>query len=136
MAMIESHCKCCNKYLGKPYREVHKWLDEFAGVFPIGFFNDYHRSFRHNSYGIQIIRARWGLEAEKACKLHLVQDVYGINYKWSIDVALGKYPKAVIFLNNLNNMEPIVHQSTMEAWIKEGFSLVSLATRKLVNVRE
>jgi len=29
MAWLEEHCEETEKALGKPYREVHLWLDEF-----------------------------------------------------------------------------------------------------------
>ena len=128
------HSKSCEKHLSKPFTEVHKWLDEYAKMFPIGFFNDYHRSFRHNSYGVECVRSMWGLEAEKAAKLHIVEDLYGINSKKNLKYLLSLYPKSIMIFNKLTNMEPIVHSSVVDTWIKEGFGLVKLATKELVNV--
>ena len=74
MAHIDQHCRDCLRLLRKSYNEVHMWIDRMAGDFPIQLFQDYHRSFRHNSYGLSVIRSKFGPEAEIAGKIHLVRD--------------------------------------------------------------
>lgn len=120
MASIETHCDDCIELLGDNFVHVHKWLDQYAKDFPVQIWNDYHRSFLHNSYGVEIIRAKWGIESEIAA-LHLARDFN--------DVApVGKLSEIVnislVWFNNLNNMETHVHPSTVKAW--KGKSLVSL----------
>jgi hypothetical protein len=66
MARIEEHMNDCKKLLGHPWEQVHKFLDQYAEVFPVVIFAEYHRGFLHNRYGIEVVRAMWGLEAEKA----------------------------------------------------------------------
>ena len=39
--------------LGKPFEEVHRWLDEFAGQPPYGM---RHRKLRHHLAGIEQVR--------------------------------------------------------------------------------
>jgi hypothetical protein len=72
MALIEEHCKDCFKSLGKDFREVHEWLDEF---FPtMGF---HHRIMRHHKDGVEEARKKWGDEGAKAAELHIIKDCYG-----------------------------------------------------------
>lgn len=72
MALIEEHCNDCIRELGKPYREVHAWLDEF---FPtLGF---KHRVKRHHEEGVEEIRRMWGKEAARAAEIHIMRDCYG-----------------------------------------------------------
>ena len=73
MAAFEEHCEDCVKELGKPYEEVHRWLDElFRKVGPK------HRSIRHHNEGIEEVRAKWGDEAAKAAEIHIKKDCYGV----------------------------------------------------------
>ena len=44
--------------LGKPFEEVHRWLDEFAGKPPYGM---RHRKLRHHLAGIEQARKLWGV---------------------------------------------------------------------------
>ena len=74
MAHIDQHCRDCLRLLRKSYNDVHMWIDHMAGDFPIQLFQDYHRSFRHNSYGLSVVRSKFGPKAELAAKIHLVRD--------------------------------------------------------------
>ena len=69
MPKFEEHCEDCVRALGKPYEEVHKWLDElFASV------GADHRDIRHNCLGVEKVRKMWGDEAGKAAEIHIVAD--------------------------------------------------------------
>ncbi len=74
MAKLEIHEMDCIKFLGEPFTEVHKWLDELSKRYPVTVLADYHRKFRHNEEGIEEIRKMWGNRAAKAAKLHLKRD--------------------------------------------------------------
>ncbi len=77
MARQEVHEKDCMDRYGKPYTEVHKWLDEFAKLYPVTIFEDQHRKFRHNRKGVEEVRKMWGDEAAGAALLHIVRDEFG-----------------------------------------------------------
>ena len=132
MAGIDQHCKDCINLLGEHFNDVHMWLDEIAGILPIGLFYDYHRSFRHNSYGLAVVRSLFGPAAYVAAKIHLVRDcedwMCPLTFEgYSLDEILEKLPGSLLFLNDLENMEPLIHGETLAAWIKENKSLVAIA---------
>ena len=77
MAKLAEHEKDCRERLGKPFTEVHLWLDEFAKKYPVTIFEDQHRKYRHNKQGLEEIRKMWGDEAAEAGLLHLVRDTFG-----------------------------------------------------------
>lgn len=124
MARIEEHMNDCKKLLGNPHEQVHKFLDQYAEAFPVVIFTEYHRGFLHNRYGIEIVRAMWGLEAEKAAIAHIARDYAElpmINWK-RIDMHIGR---ALLYFNYLKNLEPHIQPHIIAAW--KGESLVSIA---------
>ena len=71
MASYKEHCKDCREQLGKDWNVVHLWLDEIA--------KDYwpwmgHRLHRHHKAGVEEVRQKWGDEAAKAAKIHILKD--------------------------------------------------------------
>jgi len=69
MPTAEEHSQDCIRELGKPFREVHEWLDElFAYV------GSDHRDIRHNVLGVEKVRKIWGNEASKAAEIHILKD--------------------------------------------------------------
>jgi hypothetical protein len=72
MPSFEQHCAESIVLLGKPFGEVHKWLDEFAGRPPYGM---RHRKLRHHQAGINEARKRWGDEAAAAARQHIISDL-------------------------------------------------------------
>ena len=72
MPSFEQHCAESVASLGKPYEEVHRWLDEFAGRPPYGM---RHRKKRHHRAGIEVVRRWWGDEAAAAAGLHIMADL-------------------------------------------------------------
>ena len=72
MATFAQHCLECKLALGKPYEDVHLWLDEFA------FTADYglrHRRVRHHEAGVNEAIALFGEEAGSAARMHIVTDL-------------------------------------------------------------
>ena len=124
MARIEEHMKDCKRLLGKPYERVHQFLDQYAELFPVFVFTEYHRGFLHNKYGIEVVRAMWGLEAEKAAKIHIVRDYSELPVKsWkAIDQYLNR---SLLYFHYLDNLEPNLQPHIVRAW--KGKSLVSVA---------
>jgi hypothetical protein len=72
MPSFEQHCAETMSALGKPFEEVHLWLDEFAGKPPYGM---RHRKLRHHAAGIEQVRKLWGDQAAKAARLHIIADL-------------------------------------------------------------
>ncbi len=72
MPGFEVHCKESIRLFGKPFEEVHRWLDEFAGSKKYGF---EHRKVRHHEAGIAEVCSLFGQEAEKVAKQHIITDL-------------------------------------------------------------
>ena len=73
MSSLEEHCEDCIRELGKPYKEVHLWLDElFKKLGPK------HRSVRHHEGGVEEVREKFGDDAAKAAEIHIKKDCLGI----------------------------------------------------------
>ena len=69
MAHINIHCEDCVKQLGESFRQVHEWLDEFAGQM-----GPKHRDERHHVNGVEEVREKWGDEAALAAEIHIKKD--------------------------------------------------------------
>jgi len=126
MATIKEHSADCNEFLGKEVRLVHEFLDQYASLFPVNFFYDYHRTFLHNSYGMSVMYAAFGEIGWKAAMLHLTRDfVEATISHWSLETMIKDFPKRLMWFNTLtHNFEPQPHM--IRGWA--GKSLVLLAT--------
>jgi hypothetical protein len=80
MPSFVQHCAETVARLGRPFEQVHLWLDEFAGKPPYGM---RHRRVRHHLAGIEQVRKLWGDEAAEAARLHVVADLKGEGWKES-----------------------------------------------------
>ena len=69
---FEEHCQESITLFGKPYEEVHKWLDEFQKAPGIGM---KHRKFRHHQVGIKEALKLFGEEAERVARRHIISDL-------------------------------------------------------------
>jgi len=69
MSSFEVHCEDCVRELGKPYADVHNWLDELWEVLGAE-----HRDIRHNVLGVEKVREMWGDEAARAAEIHIEAD--------------------------------------------------------------
>jgi len=72
MPSFDQHCLETATILGKPFEEVHKWLDELAGQPPYGM---RHRKVRHHLKGIEEVRKMWGDQAAEAARIHVTSDL-------------------------------------------------------------
>ena len=72
MPRFEKHCEESIRLLGKPYEEVHRWLDELAGSETYGM---RHRRVRHHEAGINKVRELFGEEAARAARQHVISDL-------------------------------------------------------------
>jgi hypothetical protein len=69
---FEEHCSESILLFGKPFEEVHLWLDEFAGKPPFGM---KHRRLRHHLAGIMEVERKYGKEAALAARQHIISDL-------------------------------------------------------------
>ena len=72
MPRFEYHCAESLRLFGKPYEEVHRWLDEFAGTPEYGY---RHRRKRHHEDGIRESINLFGPEAGEAARQHIISDL-------------------------------------------------------------
>ena len=105
MAGIQRHGDDCMMLFGKRFNHVHKWLDQYAKIYDVNEFLDYHRTFLHNSYGIEFIKRKWGSKAEKAAKIHIYRDFCGTPIKqWKLKEILAGADRAIMYFNNFKQM--------------------------------
>ena len=70
---IDQHAETCVKKFGKPYFEVHRFLDRYEQDF-----RGYeHRRFLHHRMGVELVVATYGEEARAPAELHIRQDTGG-----------------------------------------------------------
>lgn len=69
MATYEEHCKETVEKLGKPYEQVHQWLDALQPTM-----GPEHREIRHNLFGVKYCINKWGFEAGAAACIHIQRD--------------------------------------------------------------
>ena len=91
----QEHCDESIKLFGKPYGEVHSWLDEFAARREvdgrIAGFNAHHRLHRHHLAGCEQVRTMWGDDAYNAAVRHVKSDlVRGEGMKESEEIPLDE----------------------------------------------
>lgn len=72
MSTLEKHCEESVRLFGRPYEEVHRWLDEFMGSQEYGY---RHRKKRHHEEGIRQVIALFGEEAGKVARQHIISDL-------------------------------------------------------------
>jgi hypothetical protein len=69
MATFDEHCEETRRKLGRPWNEVHQWLDELQPSL-----GPEHRKVRHNVSGVVHVIETWGFEAGAAACLHIYRD--------------------------------------------------------------
>jgi hypothetical protein len=69
---FEKHCEESIRLFGRPYEEIYKWLDEFAGTPEYGM---RHRKKRHHEQGIRETGKLFGKEAGKVARQHIISDL-------------------------------------------------------------
>jgi len=73
MAPLQQHMKDCETFLGAPYEEVNRWMDElFATV------GAKHRKYRHHWEGIREAGKLFGADGARAAIVHILRDCRNI----------------------------------------------------------
>jgi len=68
---FQEHCEESTRLFGKPFEEVHLWLDEYAST-PLG---ARHRRKRHHDEGVSQVAKLFGDEAAMAARRHIASDL-------------------------------------------------------------
>lgn len=69
---FEEHCEESERLFGKPWDQVHHWLDEWAGKPGVGM---KHRRYRHHLEGVYEAGSLFGEEAMRAARQHIISDL-------------------------------------------------------------
>ena len=85
MASFEKHCRESIEQFGRPFEDVHKWLDEYAGRAEYGY---RHRRKRHHEEGIKGVIELFGEEAGRVARMHVISDLKEEGWKEG-DRAMG-----------------------------------------------
>lgn len=72
MSTLADHCQESIRVFGKPYDEIHKWLDEFAGSKEYSY---RHRKLRHHEEGIRQAVELFEEEAREVARCHILSDL-------------------------------------------------------------
>jgi hypothetical protein len=72
MPSLKEHCDQTTKAFGKPFEQVHVWLDAFAGKAPLYM---RHRRKRHHLDGVENVRAMYGDQAAEVARMHIEADL-------------------------------------------------------------
>jgi len=106
MAPRDRHELDCLHLMQKPMADVHLWLDEMNRVFPFQLFGEYHRTFRHNAYGVRFCLEKWGPDGEKAALVHLLRDWDDANVVkfMNLETALQRAQKALMWFNRMDEV--------------------------------
>ncbi|MEI6647548.1 MAG: hypothetical protein WCP12_16035 [bacterium] len=72
MSRLEDHCHESLLLFGTPFKELHCWLDEFAGTPEYGM---RHRRVRHHAAGIKDTVRLFGTDAAKVARQHIISDL-------------------------------------------------------------
>lgn len=66
----EEHERLCSETFGKPFAEVHAYLDQYYPMFR----NNNHRLLLHHQQGIELVVERFGEEARGPAEQHIELD--------------------------------------------------------------
>lgn len=127
MATIVQHCEDCEKILGSPCIEVHEFLDQYAAFFPIRRFFEYHRTFLHNAYGLEISASRWGETGRKAAILHIVRDYMEFPIPHDMDWAYKSINQALKHFNDMYRFEPNLDPRIVKSWKGKGLCTIAFS---------
>jgi hypothetical protein len=75
----EDHELECVQKLGKPFTEVHQFLDQHFATL-----GAHHRCKLHHEEGIKMVKLQFGEEAAKAARLHILSDLR--DEGWNLDL--------------------------------------------------
>ena len=69
---IGQHTDSCIRKFGKPFYEVHRFLDQYYQAYGLG-----HRRLLHHRLGVELIVKQFGESARGPAELHVREDTGG-----------------------------------------------------------
>lgn len=75
---VDDHARSSRENFGKPFVEVHFFLDKYFKEF-----GPSHRIFLHHKKGVELVVKRFGEEARKPAELHIKEDVGCLPDDWN-----------------------------------------------------
>ena len=93
MPSFDEHCAESITLIGKPFGDVHRWLDEFAGKPP---YEMKHRRIRHHKAGIEEVRRLWETKRQPPAPSGPVRDLQACHasQKWWVQSMLQVYERS------------------------------------------
>lgn len=79
---LEEHCRQAIETFGRPWLEVHEWLDAFAGSERYGM---RHRRVRHHEAGIREAVRLFGPGAGAVARQHIASDLSEEGWQEGVD---------------------------------------------------
>lgn len=90
MADLAEHSATCLRLLGREFKEVHAFLDQFFQKYGMS-----HRCLLHHQLGVGIIAAQLGEESRPAVELHIIEDLLpGLELDQDWQTLRGQIPKS------------------------------------------
>lgn len=77
MSGLSIHEAQCQKLLGKPFTEVHNFLDQYHLPLINPFEAHLHRKYRHHLGGVEAVIQRFGSLGGQAAIVHIMEDCLG-----------------------------------------------------------
>ncbi len=83
---LENHERESITYFGKPFTEIHQWLDQYAGTPK---YRMRHRKILHHEQGIKKVIELFGEKAGKVARRHIISDLEEEGWREGVD----KFPQ-------------------------------------------
>ena len=126
MPWLKAHCEDCEAILGKDYKHVHEFLDQYTKIFDVAIFTEYHRTFLHNKAGLDAIRSKWGNEAYLAGIIHISRDYHELAMdNKDMDWIMKRWGKVLLYFNNMDNFEPNIDPRVVQGWGKDSLCWIA-----------
>ncbi len=130
--MWEDHHRDSSKLrFGKPYAEVHAFLDQFFPRYWAA-----HRRLLHNRLGVALIAARFGEEAGTVAEVHILEDLLARHKHPDLDPAGDKWQelRQLIPATWRNFGDPAFHMAVLYTKLEK--DLVKLYGKEVVRAVE
>jgi hypothetical protein len=74
---FEEHKANSIKLFGKPFKEVHAFLDQYAIKY-----SDFHRKIFHHAEGVRLVVQKFGEESRRHAEQHIIDDMGYLPESW------------------------------------------------------
>lgn len=105
MSSLEEHEVHSLKMLGKPWTEIHSWLDQYFVKTP----GVAHRVVLHHRLGIELGVAKFGEQARAALELH-IQDDFELIPETPEEVVMIVANQDLMSLTDIDVLQPVLDE--------------------------